>query len=239
MEECSFNYQGIQVHYTLFIKDVKNINLRVNNKGNIIVSANSKVSRAVIDKFVQSKAEWIFRKLASFERVKELEIDSDINNGKSVYFLGNEYIINIIKSSFNRVEISDNKINIYTNKPEDNKINKKIYINWLTERSKTKFENILDKVMIQVKDYNIQRPEIYVRNMTTRWGSCIPSKKKIGLNLQLIKADERCIEQVILHELIHFIHPNHSKNFYFILTQIMPDWKDRKNDLDTKFKDGI
>ena len=93
--------------------------------------------------------------------------------------------------------------------------------------------------MIQVKDYNIERPEIYVRNMTTRWGSCIPSKKRIGLNLQLIKADERCIEQVILHELIHFIHPNHSKNFYFILTQIMPDWKDRKNDLDTKFKDGI
>ena len=173
------------------------------------------------------------------KRVKELEIDSDINNGKNVYFLGNEYIINIIESSFNRVEISDNKINIYTNKPEDNKINKKIYINWLTERSKTKFENILDKVMIQVKDYNIERPEIYVRNMTTRWGSCIPSKKRIGLNLQLIKADERCIEQVILHELIHFIHPNHSKNFYFILTQIMPDWKDRKNDLDTKFKDGI
>ena len=239
METASFNYEGIQVYYTLFIKDVKNINLRVNNKGNIIVSANSKVSRDVIDKFVQSKAEWIFRKLAFFERVKELEIDSDINSGKNVYFLGNEYIINIIESSFNRVEISDNKINIYTNKPEDNNINKKIYVNWLTERSKTKFENILDKVMIQVKDYNIQRPEIYVRNMTTRWGSCIPSKKRIGLNLQLIKSDERCIEQVILHELIHFIHPNHSKNFYYILTQIMPDWKDRKNDLDTKFKDGI
>ena len=72
MEECSFNYQGIQVHYTLFIKDVKNINLRVNNKGNIIVSANSQVSRDVIDNFVQSKAEWIFRKLASFEKSKRV-----------------------------------------------------------------------------------------------------------------------------------------------------------------------
>ena len=54
-----------------------------------------------------------------------------------------------------------------------------------------------------------------------------------------MKADEGCIEQVILHELLHFVHPNHSPAFYALLTQLMPDWKERKQRLETKYKDGI
>lgn len=68
--------------------------------------------------------------------------------------------------------------------------------------------------------------------MKTRWGSCILSKNQITLNENLIHFSERCIESVVIHEFCHFRYPNHSKEFYNFMTILMPDWKERKKELD-------
>ena len=60
--------------------------------------------------------------------------------------------------------------------------------------------------------------------MPTRWGSCTPSGKII-LNPELIKANRKCIEYVIIHELCHLIHHNHNTNFFKLQTKEMPDWE--------------
>ena len=69
-------------------------------------------------------------------------------------------------------------------------------------------------------------------NMETRWGSCLVKKGIITLNKRLLEAPRNCIEYVVMHELCHFIYPNHSKQFYSFLTTLMPDWKERKQFLD-------
>ncbi|WP_295094925.1 M48 family metallopeptidase [Ruminococcus sp.] len=72
-------------------------------------------------------------------------------------------------------------------------------------------------------------------NMTSRWGSCLPSKCIITLNKSLIEAPKCCIEYVVYHEFCHFIHPNHSKQFYSLLQIMLPDWKERKSLLEKYF----
>jgi len=67
--------------------------------------------------------------------------------------------------------------------------------------------------------------------MKSRWGTC-RSSGKITLNLRLIELPEPCIEYIVMHELCHLMHPNHSKAFYSFLSVCMPDWKNRKNLLD-------
>lgn len=64
------------------------------------------------------------------------------------------------------------------------------------------------------------------------WGSCLPKKLIITLNKQLLEAPRNCIEYVVVHELCHLVHPNHSKQFYTFLTMFMPDWKERKTELE-------
>ena len=71
-----------------------------------------------------------------------------------------------------------------------------------------------------------------VRKMKKRWGSCQPQTKTITINSQLIEAPRFCIEYVMMHEFCHFIHPNHSKDFYTLLQVMMPDWKERKKMLE-------
>ena len=75
--------------------------------------------------------------------------------------------------------------------------------------------------------------------MSTLWGSCSRKNGAINLNYYLYKASAPCIEYVVLHEMIHFLYPHHNKDFYDLLTIHMPDWKERKKQLDYEFVLGI
>ena len=81
------------------------------------------------------------------------------------------------------------------------------------------------------KKYEIIKPELHIRSMEKRWGSCTPNGKII-LNPELIKAPKGSIEYVIIHELCHLVHHNHTKSFYDLQEFMMPDWKKWKEKLE-------
>jgi len=86
----------------------------------------------------------------------------------------------------------------------------------------------LEKTYFKVKPYGVRIPEVRVRYMTSRWGSCIVNKGRVWINIYLAKLPPKCMEYVMLHELVHFIHPNHSADFYAMLEKLMPNWKEYK-----------
>lgn len=237
MSVHNIQYEGIEIEYELTRKNVKYINLRVNKYGKVVVSAGKNVPFEVIDEFVQSKAFWIITHLAEIEKIKNGLPDGSLYDGKTVYYLGNPYRL-VLERGESRIFIEGDTICLYSLKMND-AILKEAYLSWLKTCAEKKFEEIMDRIYPIVKEYHIARPEIKIRNMKSIWGSCTTTGKSIRLNLQLMKAEEECIEQVILHELLHFRYPNHGKSFYDLMDQLMPDWKGRKEKLDTKFKDGI
>ena len=66
------------------------------------------------------------------------------------------------------------------------------------------------------------------RNMKSRWGSCQPSTGRVCINTRLALYPPECLEYVVVHELCHFLEPNHGKEFYALMTKVMPDWKARR-----------
>jgi predicted metal-dependent hydrolase len=75
-------------------------------------------------------------------------------------------------------------------------------------------------------------PELRLRRMRSRWGSC-SADGRICLNTHLIKADQHCIDYVIVHELCHLQEFNHSSRFYSLMTAAMPEWPQYKVELET------
>ena len=95
---------------------------------------------------------------------------------------------------------------------------------------KEKIKNYYDTIF---RKYGVQYPLIQIRKMKTMWGNCNFVKNIVTLNLYLAKTPLVCIDYVIVHELAHLIHHNHSKEFHNLVTTILPDWKDRKKLLNT------
>ncbi|HHX04268.1 MAG TPA: M48 family metallopeptidase [Tissierellia bacterium] len=78
-------------------------------------------------------------------------------------------------------------------------------------------KELLLRVLQWKEDYEtlLELPpvEVFVRAMRSRWGSCFPTRKKIHVSRYLIYKDEKFIKEVILHEFVHFLYPNHQKGF--------------------------
>ena len=233
----AINYCGLRMEYDFTKKNIKNINIRITPEGKISVSAPVGVPLGRVDSFVEEKAEWIFRKMADIEKKRENMPDEELYSGKKVYFLGKEYTLVLEKGRKFEVEKAGDKIIVYSSEGDDNL--KPKYISWLTEQAKPVFEDSLARMLLLASEFKIERPEFYIRNMKSRWGSCNKEKKRIGLNVQMIKADIKCIEQVVLHELAHFVSYDHSDRFYAVMDRLMPDWKERKEELETNYIDGI
>ena len=108
---------------------------------------------------------------------------------------------------------------------------KKVLKAWYLKQAKIKFEFIAQKWIQRFSKYHKQPESIVLREMPTRWGSCTP-KKKIILNPELIKAPTGCIEYVIVHELCHLVHRNHTAKFMDLQNKEFPAWGEWKEKLE-------
>lgn len=230
-------YEGIELEYELIRKDVKYINLRVTRRGSVVVSAAKRVPLSVIEEFVQSKAHWIITHLAEIEQMRQSLPNSVLTKGKTLYYLGRPYRL-VLTHGAAEIHICGDEIHMSAPTDEGEALRAQ-YLGWLKAEAQVKFESVMDTVYPLVAQLGIQRPTIQIRNMRSIWGSCTTSGNSIRLNLQLMKADEDCIAQVVLHELLHFLHKNHGDAFYALLESLMPDWKVRKLRLESNYKDGV
>ena len=211
-----------KIRYTLLIKNVKNVNMRIEKSGEIVVTCNSYIPVEKVDAFVISKFEWIIKNVEQVKRKKKL-LESD----QFYLYLGKKYLIEIIDSNHSGAKFLDNKLIVYKTDHDDIE---KIIQKFEKEISSKYFKKIMKEVYEKMAlDYPITEPSLKIRNMTSRWGSCMPSKNQITLNLQLIHYDEKFIEYVVLHEYAHLIQPNHSKAFYHVIEKYMPDYKKISN----------
>ncbi len=209
---------NIKIKYTLIIKNVKNINMHIEKSGEIIVSCNQYVPVSKVDEFVASKCKWLVEKVTEIHRKQSL-----LNDQNYYLYLGKRYKIEIINSYTSGCKLVGNNFIIYKKENEDIE---KIIQNFEKQQCiQLMSKKMNDVYQMMSMDYNIQLPSLKIRNMDTRWGSCMPRKNQITLNSKLIHYDERFMDYVVLHEYAHLIQPNHSKSFYQVIEKYMPDYK--------------
>ena len=102
---------------------------------------------------------------------------------------------------------------------------------WLKEQCIEAVSHCFAELYPIFEKRGVALPEIKFRKMKSRWGSCQPTRGVLTFNSALIHVPEKCIEYVVLHELCHFIHPDHSPRFKAELSSLMPDWKVRQKEI--------
>lgn len=241
--------------YLLIRKDVKNINLRVKPDGSIVVSAHPRVPKNYIDEFVQSQAAFIQKARNRMKQNIKNAVKQQFLTGEQIPYLGGTLILHVEKADRRFIPVwmeklqknsitdfsrnnngeaifrKDRGLYLYTEDNVDTDHNQQLYDSWQKIQTGILCGQLSRQHYPVFETLGVTYPEIRIRKMSSRWGSCIPQKNKITFNSLLLEKPLESIEYVVVHEFSHFIHPDHSKAFYHFVEQILPDWKSRKDGL--------
>jgi len=210
-------------------KDIKNITLKVKPTGEVILTIPLLVTQKHIEHILKKREEWINKK-KDFFKANYRVLEKEYVSGENCKYLGKNYRLKVIESQIEEVKLQRGYIQLFVKDKTNLEKKKSLLEVWYRQRSQIYFDKVIAKYAKVVKR---DIKNVRIRKMKTRWGSCNSAMGYINLNSELIKKPSFCIEYVVFHELAHLIHPNHSKKFYNYLNTHMPDWKDRKDRLET------
>lgn len=212
-------------------KNIKNMHLSVKPPlGKVVVSAPLLLSTKSIENFVRLNLGWIKKQQEKFINQPRMSARQYVS-GETYYIFGKQFFLEFIPSKKRTFKIDGTKILLYM--PENSSVeNRQKFI-------REKFRKILIEQLERLipkweETTNLHCESIKTKYMTTRWGTCNSKAKRIWINLQMVEKPLECLEYIILHELIHLKISNHGKDFIEMMNQFMPDWKDRKNLLNTQ-----
>lgn len=168
-------------------------------------------------------------KIQILKHVSNTSSKVNFENGDKLLYLGKEYYLDIvyIEDKKSSIDICNQNITIYINKDNANKENiKEMYKSLLKNTSK----EILDKKLKEISNFtNIRYVNYKLRYMTTRWGSCVSTKKTLNFNTKIAMLPGRVIDSIIVHELCHILEPNHQKAFWELVYNYIPDYDECNN----------
>lgn len=216
------------IDFRLEFSDRKSLGITVTPEMEVLVKAPTDTSMEKVKEKIRKKAPWIIKQQSFFLSFQPKTPKRKYISGETHLYLGRQYRLQIQIGKEESVKLKGKFIEVTTH---DKSRAKDLLDNWYLQHARTKFHAIAAPLIDKFKKHKVEPSSIVLRDMPTRWGSCTP-KGKIILNPELIKAPKGCIEYVIIHELCHLIHHDHTQKFIDLQTKEMKDWEKWKMKLE-------
>ena len=216
------------IEYAINFTRRKTASIQVHPDQTVTVTAPEGSQLEVIEAFIHKQASWILQQQQQFATYPPQETPRAYVSGESYRYLGRQYRLKVCEGDAQqgvRLERSTIYVTV-TNKDKT----KQVLEQWYRDIAKHTFTQRLDLCYPRVERLGVPYPSLSLRAMKTRWGSCSHTGH-ILLNPRLVQTPVDCIDYVLLHELCHLKEHNHSKRYYQLLDQVLPDWRERREKL--------
>lgn len=225
---------GQTVNVELERKSVKNMNLRVRSDGTLHLSVPRRTSGAEVNRFLSTHEDWLLDAMAKTTARAEAHPDTQTLADRDVipYLGGSLRVICLPCGGRTGRFVPDEQagtLTLYLPDPSD--------LGWRMSAVEA-FEKAQTRILVnqyikQHFPYFAQRgvappSDVRVRVMTSRFGSCSSGTHALTFNAKLCEYPPAFIEYVVVHELCHYLHPDHSDAFWREVGRILPDWKIRR-----------
>ncbi len=216
----SIQFGSKQIEFSLEYSGRKSLGITVTPDLEVLVKAPKDATLEKIKEKLKKKAPWIIKQQSFFLAFHPKTPARKFVSGETHLYLGRQYRLKIEEGTPESVKLKGKHIIVTTH---DKSKAKQLMSEWYLRNARAKFHALAAPLIERFKKYEVEPSSIVLRDMPTRWGSCTP-KGKIILNPELIKAPKGCIEYVILHELCHLVHHDHTQRFLDLQTKEMGDW---------------
>ena len=210
-------------------KDIKNVHLSVHPpNGRVRLAVPEYMDEEAIRLFAISKLMWIKKQRKQFD-IQERQSEREYVSGESHYFVGKRYIMNVVETKEKQhIDINGKYLDIYVKGNSTPLGRKRLLNNYYRSYLKSEIPQCVEK---WEKIMDIEILEWGIKLMKTKWGTCNIESKRIWVNLNLAKKSPRCLEYIIVHEMMHLIERNHNDRFLEYMNQYLPNWKSVKDEL--------
>lgn len=209
----------------------KTLFIRVRPPGIVEVRVPVRTPTSDVVRFVEGKRSWIFDNVRMMQERSISRPKREYIAGEIFLFLGREYHLVIEEGDTSAVLLRGSELVVIVPKnrissPLSEWIKDRLYL-WYLDQAR---ELIKERIGYWANHLGVSRPMFTIRNQKTQWGSCSP-KNTLSINVQLLMAPLTVIDYLVLHELCHIVHKNHSPDFWDLIRSNMPDYKRRKEEL--------
>lgn len=211
-------------------KLIKNLHLSVHPpEGRVRVSAPQRMDAEAVRLAVVSRLTWIRRHQRTFAD-QPRQSQREMVSGESHYFMGRRYRLRVLEHGGpNRISRKSNSELIFHIRPgTDREKREQILNDWYRHHLKSLVPDLVADwqpiIGVRVDEWGIKR-------MKTKWGSCNIGERRIWLNLELAKKPPRCLEYILVHEMVHLLERHHNDRFKTLMNQLMPQWRLYRDEL--------
>ena len=224
------DYGNRMISFTLKFVDRTDLLIDVNPDLSVVVKAPLDATLEEIKKRVRKRSRWIVKQQNFFEQFQPLQPPRRFISGETHRYLGRHYRLKLIKSDTSVVKLTRGILTVFLSDQDDSIHARKLVTAWYRKRAEQIFAAELEQFQSLILKLDVKTPQLKLRSMKTRWGSCSKSGT-ILLNPELVKASKSCIRYVLLHEVCHLKVFTHCDQFYQLMDRFMPDWKEEKRKL--------
>jgi len=220
------------IEIDLIRKNIKNIHLSVYPpEGRVRLAVPERMNDEAVRLFAVSKLAWITKQRKKFSE-QDRQTVREFVSGESHYYFGTRYLLNVVETTGKQhIELRGNKyIDLYVRPESTVEKREKIMYDWYRQSLKKiipayikKWEEIM---RVTVNDWG-------VKLMKTKWGTCNVKDKRIWINLELAKKNPRCLEYIIVHEMVHLLERHHNEKYKAYMDKFLPNWKSIKDELNS------
>ncbi|MFS0558214.1 M48 family metallopeptidase [Brevibacillus sp. 179-C9.3 HS] len=227
----SFQFGSKTIHYEITRSDRrKTVSISVNQHG-VEVIAPSHAEEQAIQQLLHRKGVWIRTQLLHFEEMQHHSLQRKFVSGEKLPYLGRQYRLKVEKTT----DIQEPKLSFYHGQfrvqlPHDiceyqhRDVIMPVYIDWVKHRGCVFAKDRINRFTIK---FSHQPKEIVIKDQDQRWGSCTPVGN-ILLNWRIFLAPASIVDYVLVHELVHLQHMNHSKDYWDTVRMLLSDYEEKK-----------
>lgn len=220
----------IKVPYRIKWSDKREtVGLSLSPEKELTVRAPRTASLEEVDSILEEKKEWILEKFTGFDQQDRPPKEKEFLSGEKLLYNGRRYLLKAVKKEKGNPELSFKLGRFFLYMPEYQDEEKRresarsTIISWYKKKADEKLPKRTSKY---ANELEIQTEGVEVKDIIKKWGTY--DSKKIILNWRLILASQRIQDYVIVHELAHLKHSEHSKIFWNTVGTILPDYEDRR-----------
>jgi predicted metal-dependent hydrolase len=223
----SIEYSGHDIAYHAKFTVRKTLAISVHPNGEVEVVAPNGTSKTAIEERLRRRASWVLQQQRYFEQFQPRTPRRRYVGGETHLYLGRQYRLKITEGDIEAAKLKGGYFLVTTMVRSTSDDVGRLLAAWYRIHGDAKLKERFSVVTERYARVLKVKPSLAIRAMHRRWGS-FSGKGRITLNPDLVRAPVPCIDYVIVHELAHGRHPNHSRAFFDLLSQMMPDWERRK-----------